>query len=223
MSKQHLIDDAVQLGNDEETRPPLNDNWQARRELADALRRLNVAVMTAEVGTKSLRDFARQLNDEAARIEDSERLYSRASHRDKHAERYQERADFFYELSPITGMSNAAGMPIHVWTENGRVHAEATPDWTYEGQLGHLHGGVIALLFDEVLGAALHLVGGGGFTAYLKTDYLAPTPLNKTLRLKAEIARVEGRKRYITGELWVDDLKTAVCEGLYIIPKPAET
>lgn len=217
---QSLIDDAVHLSDSQEIRRAIDENWQSRRELAAALRRLNTALLTADVPTGQIRDLSASLNDEAARIEKNERLYGRMAHREHYHGKHQARHDFFYELSPLMGMSNPASMPIHAWQENGRVHATATPDWTYEGQLGHLHGGVIAALFDQLLGLAQQLTGSSGLTASLTTSYLRPTPLNKTLRLMAELKRVEGRKRFIVGELWADEVQTASCEGLFIAEKP---
>lgn len=55
-----------------------------------------------------------------------------------------------------------------------------------EGPPGHVHGGVLAGLFDEVMGAAQRLGGGeGGMTGRLTVRYRKPTPLETDLQFRA--------------------------------------
>lgn len=217
--KQLLTDDSIYLSDSPEIRSPIDENWQARRDLAAILRRLNTALLTADVPTRQLRALSALLSDEIAKVENNERLYGRQAHKEHNYRQHRIWHDFFYEMSPTMGISNPASLPMHIWHENGRVYAEVTPDWTFEGLPGYLHGGVIAALFDQVLGLAQLLTGKDGLTAYLKTSYHQPTPLNRKLRFTAELDRVEGRKKFIVGELWADDLRTASCEGLFITEK----
>ncbi|MFY9328003.1 MAG: PaaI family thioesterase [Georgfuchsia sp.] len=212
----HIYDHAVWISDSPELRPAVNDNWQARRELADALRQLNMAMLTTDAPTEQLRAVATTVRAEAARILENERIYGRRAQSELIAARQQQGTDILYEMSPATGQSNAVAPAMHMWREGERVHARVTPDWCYEGPFGHLHGGVIALLFDQLLGVAQRLVGGIGHTGTLTIRFHHPTPLNETLSLVADVKRVDGRKKFMVAELWSDNVLTASCEGLFV-------
>jgi acyl-coenzyme A thioesterase PaaI-like protein len=216
-----ISDKSICISDSRDTRSPLDDRWQARRELAEQLRRLTSVMLTAEVPAEQLRELSARLSDEIAIFELAERRWGREAHREQHFKQHGVRPDLLYELSPVMGMSNPVAFPMHAWREGDCIHAELHPDWSFEGPLGHLHGGVIASLFDQVLGLAQHLSGRGGVTGSLNIRFHHPTPLNQTLRMTARIARTEGRKKFIVGELWADDVRTASCEGIFFTEKAA--
>lgn len=80
-----------------------------------------------------------------------------------------------------------------------------------------VHGGAVGLVFDEMLGW-LSYSSGAQFsrTAYLHVNYRSLTPLNYPLDLRCWVDRVEGRKRFIVGELYAGDTLCADAEGLFI-------
>jgi acyl-coenzyme A thioesterase PaaI-like protein len=86
----------------------------------------------------------------------------------------------------------------------------------YEGPPGYVHGGWIALAFDELLGMSNIATGNPGMTGRLTVRYLRPTPLHRPARLRGRTERVEGRRVTARGELFVDDVLTAECEGLFV-------
>jgi acyl-coenzyme A thioesterase PaaI-like protein len=206
----YLLDPSMHVNETPDVMPPRSDNWRARRELADALRKLNTALLTSVVPTEQLDALTAMLSSEVARIESNTRVYGRLEFLGR------ETTDAIYEMGPAFGQSNAVSIPMHVWTENGKVHGTLSADWSREGPFGHLHGGVIALLFDQFLGIAQRTVKGTGRTATLSISYHHPTPLNQPLRMLAEVSRVDGRKKFVTGGIWVGELLTASCEGLFI-------
>lgn len=53
-------------------------------------------------------------------------------------------------------------------------------------------------------------------TASLKVDYLKPTPIDKPVKLEAYIEKREGRKIWLSCDMFSDDLKTATGEVLAI-------
>ena len=55
----------------------------------------------------------------------------------------------------------------------------------YEGPPGCVHGGVIALVFDELLGAANIAAGSPGMTGTLTIRYREPTPIRTEIRLES--------------------------------------
>ena len=223
MKKVHNIklDHTVRIDTSPEPRPPVTENWRARRELAAALRRLNTAVLTAEVPTEQLDALTQQLRDETARIEAQPHLAGRWGFIERYEEFESETpdVDLIYEMSPAVGQSNALALPMHIWADGTVVHGEVTADWAHEGPIGHLHGGIIALLFDQFLGMAQRSVTDGGRTGTLSIRFHQPTPLNRPLKMRAEVKRIEGRKKFIGAELWAGEVHTASCEGIFIADK----
>ncbi|OLN82016.1 Acyl-coenzyme A thioesterase THEM4-like protein 3 [Colletotrichum chlorophyti] len=70
------------------------------------------------------------------------------------------------------------------------------------------HGGVVALVLDEVTG--IHIVAqrpSGAApnkdfrTAYLNTTFLKPVPAPGTVLIRSKIAKVEGRKNFVVAQV----------------------
>jgi acyl-coenzyme A thioesterase PaaI-like protein len=92
----------------------------------------------------------------------------------------------------------------------------------YEGPPGLVHGGVSALVLDEVLGDAAAVGGGPGMTGRLTISYRRPTPLGRVV-FEGWCATREGRKTTVRGH--VKDAEgnvTVEAEALFILPRWAE-
>jgi acyl-coenzyme A thioesterase PaaI-like protein len=63
----------------------------------------------------------------------------------------------------------------------------------FEGPPGYAHGGVSAMLLDQMLGYVVSASGNPGMTVRLDTSYRKPVPLLAPLRLSAEVIEVDGR------------------------------
>ena len=127
----------------------------------------------------------------------------------------------FVRFSPVSGPNNPIAPPLVmevVTGTDGEQHIVGTITFgpAYEGPPGHCHGGWIAAVFDELLG---FVQLAPGYTAYLKVDYRAPTPLHRELSLRGWIDRVEGRKRWIRGSCTLDGVLLSEAEGLFIAPR----
>lgn len=80
--------------------------------------------------------------------------------------------------------------------EGLRVGAEflVTPD--HQGAPGLAHGGMLALAFDEALGALNWLLLKPAVTGRLETDFRRPVKVGELLHIDAEIVGLAGRKLY---------------------------
>lgn len=124
----------------------------------------------------------------------------------------------FFDHSPMIGLGNAIAPPVRLEIIDGAVHGDATFGAAYEGPPGCVHGGIVAAVFDELLGMAQSLSGRPGMTARLDVNYRRPTPLRTLIRYEGRLDRVEGRKIFtkgssfhgVTGELLGE------VEGLFI-------
>jgi acyl-coenzyme A thioesterase PaaI-like protein len=104
-------------------------------------------------------------------------------------------------------------------TEDKHVHYDIELNGLYEGPPGLVHGGVSALILDQLLGEAAAVGGGPGMTGRLTVHYRRPTPLGK-LTLEGWIDSREGRKSVLRGHIKdPDGIVTVEAEGLFILPR----
>lgn len=122
----------------------------------------------------------------------------------------------YHEYSPMVGRANPLAPPLDLVADEHGVHGTATFGDAYEGPPGHLHGGFVACLLDEILGFVQSLTGNPGMTARLSVAYRAPTPLHVPLRLGATVLRVDGRKIFTRATIHVDDRLCAEADGLFL-------
>jgi acyl-coenzyme A thioesterase PaaI-like protein len=125
-------------------------------------------------------------------------------------------AQDFFPTSPVIGFANPVAPPVVVEAVEGGLVGSAWFDYQYEGPPTCVHGGVIAMVFDEMLGAANILAGNPGMTGTLTIRYRKPTPLRTPLRLEARFTSRQGRKILTTGAIYHGDVLTAEAEGIFI-------
>jgi len=119
----------------------------------------------------------------------------------------------------VVGLRNAVAPPLHIDRESaGRVWSSFHLGAAYEGPPGLVHGGVSALVLDQLLGEATGAGGRPGMTASLTLTYRRATPLGD-LRGEAWIERTEGIKTWARGHLSDAEGITVEAEGLFILPR----
>ncbi|MFC9517485.1 PaaI family thioesterase [Nocardiaceae bacterium NPDC056970] len=119
----------------------------------------------------------------------------------------------------VVGLRNAVAPPLRIQREpDGRVWADAELGMQYEGPAGLTHGGISALLLDQVLGEAAEHGGAPGMTATLTLRYRRPTPLGR-LHVEACVDRIEGVKTFVTGHISGPDGVCIEAEGIFILPR----
>lgn len=121
-----------------------------------------------------------------------------------------------FDHSPLIGKANPLAPPMLLEMEADRVVGRVTFGSAYEGPPGCVHGGYVAAMFDELLGAGQSLSGTSGMTGTLTVRYRRPTPLHTELDLVAQVDRVEGRKIFVTGSCRVDGSVVSEAEGVFI-------
>lgn len=116
------------------------------------------------------------------------------------------------------GVRNPIAPPMVVERDGTGLHwAEVTLGAAYEGPPGRVHGGVTALLLDQILGVAASSAGKPAFTGTLTLRYRKATPLGK-VRAEARIDRVEGVKSFVVGSLSTTEGCTVEASGVFIQP-----
>ena len=197
--------------------PACNDEWAAKRRVADATRELISSLVTCTSNVEELTAAAEHIEAQAAVLRQSEQLHGRSQFEKRQGGIYQRTmGSLGYELNPMDGQSNPIASKFDIWFDEDRIHGKVFMDWQYEGPPNSVHGGFVASLFDQFLGVGQKLTGQPGFTGTLSIRYLKPTPIATELRLEGWVEKVEGRKNILKGEMWAGDVKTATCEGLFI-------
>jgi acyl-coenzyme A thioesterase PaaI-like protein len=120
------------------------------------------------------------------------------------------------------GQSFSPSLRTVRWTPD-QVDFDTQLGWYYAGSGGAAHGGAISLLFDEAMGILVDLTAQTkSRTAYLNVDYRSITPVDHPLRLTARTARREGRKRFVTAQLYADDRLCAEADALFVALRPGQ-
>ena len=96
------------------------------------------------------------------------------------------------------------------------VRAQCTFTAAHAGSPGRVHGGVLALALDEVLGNAVTASGASGLTVSLTVSFRGATPIGVPVELIGRYDRHEGRKSFASGEVLVDGVVTVEAEALYV-------
>jgi len=118
----------------------------------------------------------------------------------------------------VVGLRNAVAPPLTITADDRGVRSDFRLGAAYEGPPGSVHGGVLALVLDQMLGEAAGAGGKPGMTATLTLTYRQRTPLGD-LQTSAWIEKVDGIKTWARGEIVGPEGVTVEAEGLFILPK----
>ena len=121
--------------------------------------------------------------------------------------------------NPVTGFRNAIAPPLVVHEDpDGLWWSEFELGEQYQGPPGWVHGGVLAMVLDQLLGeAASDGLTKPLFTGTITLRYLRGTPLGR-LRAEAAIERTDGYKTFASGHMSDAAGKTVEAEGIFIKP-----
>ena len=120
----------------------------------------------------------------------------------------------------VVGLRNPVAPPLQVRrSREGRAWASFHLNGLYEGPPGLVHGGVSAMVLDQLLGEAAAAGRAPGMTGSLTLRYSRPTPLGD-LAGEAWIECVDGIKTTVRGHITdPDGNPTVEAEGLFILPR----
>lgn len=190
-----------------------------RARLAEAVRHIIDAVLICDDATeeqlRGAADAAEQIATDLGRsphADDRGPDHTPPAHRFRAARDHTE----YLPRSPLVGQVSPLAPPLEWEVVDSRIEARGRYHAAYEGPPGYVHGGWVALTFDEILGMANIASGHPAMTGTLKVRYLLPTPLHTDVRLVGWTERIEGRRVVAKGELHVGDQLTAEAEGLFV-------
>ncbi|MGN6128721.1 MAG: PaaI family thioesterase [Nocardioidaceae bacterium] len=120
----------------------------------------------------------------------------------------------------VVGLRNPVAPPLRIErSKEGRAWSSFHLGPAYEGPPGLVHGGVSALLLDQLCGEAAAAGGAPGMTGRLTLHYRLPTPLG-WLSAEAWVDDTDGVKTVVRGAIRDPEGRTTVeAEGLFILPR----
>jgi hypothetical protein len=165
----------------------LLDRRAAVAELGAELRALADLVTRTEAGADVLRDSARRLRELAPglreRIRDIAELAS-----------VDDLIGGVRMYNPVIGEGNPMAPPLRIEIGADGAEGWCTLGHAYEGPPMYGHGGMSAMLIDQLLGHAAAASGHPGVTTDLSVRYRRPVPLDVPLRVWGRVVKVEGRR-----------------------------
>ncbi|MFF8937966.1 PaaI family thioesterase [Streptomyces paradoxus] len=125
--------------------------------------------------------------------------------------------------SPVVGAGSPLAPPVRITPTDDGLVGHCTPGIAHEGPPGYGHGGMSAMLLDELMGQACTAAGTPGLTVSLQLRYHQPIPLETPLRILGRVTGTDKRKIFAAGTISTDadpstDLVTA--EAVFITPDP---
>ena len=98
--------------------------------------------------------------------------------------------------------TNPAGLRLRFFREGDRIVCEESIDARYDGGPGVVHGGIQAVLFDEVMCAVMVFLDGGYVvTGEITVRYEKPCPSKVPIRVSAWIDERRPKYAIVRGEI----------------------
>lgn len=123
------------------------------------------------------------------------------------------------QLVNLSGFCTALGVELFLQAD-GSVLGRVTLRKEQEGPPFHVHGGVLAALIDEAMGAAAWASGKRAVSVKLTCNYRKPVPLDVPLHITGCIERSEGRKHFTAGSISLPSGETAAEGSAIFIEAP---
>ena len=97
----------------EEITPPFNDEWVAKRRVADAIKQLTGVLVTSSPSVEKMHAIAEQLEITAEEFSRSPRIFGRSDWAESGM--HGSFGQVSHELNPMAGWSNPIAPPVNSW------------------------------------------------------------------------------------------------------------
>jgi len=206
-------------------------SWDALEEAAAAMRRLNRAVATHDLSDAELRELTQRANELAGRFEAAPAREKRAdmmamAHWADMREGRPAAIEVgqrleFDPFSAGGGRLHPSSIHFH-FHRDGEASVAATVNVhrMFQGPPERVHGGVVALIIDELMGTVNRITGRPAFTARLTVNLRAAAPIETDLAFRAWVHDVDDRKITIRAEGRAGDDLFVDADALFIAITP---
>lgn len=115
------------------------------------------------------------------------------------------------------GQGQPDGVHLQLASRGDHALARVVLDAHLSGPPNAAHGGIPALILDEVLGTTVNLLHQRpSVTGTLTVEYLAPTPIGAPVEAEAWLRETDGRKAFVEGVVRHEGEVTARGEAVFI-------
>jgi acyl-coenzyme A thioesterase PaaI-like protein len=170
----------------------------ARLAAAAKLRQLNAAFVGHEAADRDLTELVATLERATDRLQaGSPRRRSFAEIADEAAA--PEVADSapaeHFDVCFVTGPASPVGLAGTVHREGDSLVYRTRIPRTFEGMPGFAHGGIVAAIFDDIIGMVMgRLHRTSAPTVRVETSFHTPIPLEEEIEIRASLVDRDGRK-----------------------------
>src|SRR5437660_5786757 len=120
----------------------------------------------------------------------------------------------------VSGDANPMGLDVQFFRDGDEAVSHAILGPAFEGAPTRVHGGIVAAVFDDLMGFVLSIVESPAYTAELTVRYRRPTPVNTEIEFRAGLVSRRGRRLHIEAEATHDGTVIAEASALFItIPR----
>ncbi len=117
----------------------------------------------------------------------------------------------------VTGPANPMAVDFQARREGDEVVADACFGAAFEGAPGRVHGGMVAAVFDDLVGFILGMVGQPGFTGRITVVYTAPVPTERPVEFRARLRERAERTLVVDAEVRLGERILATCEATMVL------
>lgn len=186
-------------------------DWEPLALVTRALRRLNGAVVNHGASDEALVELAHVVDAHAAQVETgAPRVRATELMSFPHMRAIRDGTKGFVQVGErveFDPFSLGGGYlhPASIGFDARRVDdtslvATTTVHPMFQGPPGRVHGGILALLVDEIFGTLNVALGLRALTARLAVSYLAAAPIDVELTFRASIQNLQGRNLAVKAE-----------------------
>src|SRR5205807_10670799 len=121
----------------------------------------------------------------------------------------------------VSGEANPMGIDARFYRDGREAVCRLVFGPAFEGAPNRVHGGVVAAVFDDLMGFVLTIHESPAYTAELTVRYRRPTPVGEEIEFRARLVSRRGRRLHIQAEATDSEAaKIATADGLFItIPR----
>src|SRR5438132_750603 len=200
-----------------------DENMLARVRAATALRRLGHAIVSHDVPASTFDTVASHVEEWLPSIEAAPGRSRSIETMKQHAfDRPPEGSKIgTFPDCVVSGDANPMGLDIQFFREGDEAVSHAVLGPAFEGAPQRAHGGVVAAVFDDLMGFVLTIHESPAYTAELTVRYRRPTPVGVEIEFRARLVDRRGRRLQIEAEATdAAGTKIATAVGLFItIPR----
>jgi acyl-coenzyme A thioesterase PaaI-like protein len=115
------------------------------------------------------------------------------------------------------GPTNVRGLHLNIQNDGDVTYIDFTPDESWQGFGGVVHGGLVATVLDEVMAWELYGYDDFTVTGRMEITYRKLVPVGQPLRATAKLVQDRGRAKKVHGEIRDQaDILLASADALFV-------